>query len=199
MTSMKVAGFLSFAGFLAVSGLPQFSSADILEQTIVDEATGKQATGYVLQGSHNMKRFRSGRSSTSSSLIVPPRVTVEELFAPPVPTRPRFGYGSDESAEGKGATNPPVAPPLVAPYAPVDPATAVPTIRYRPPVYREYYYGTPFFSPCGYSPYAWTAPGYYPSWSPRWHSPRWRSNLWGSSHGSVSIYRGSSFSLWFGW
>ncbi len=188
---MLAGGFLS--GLIAVQG-------DIVEKSYRDSKGQKSATGFVLQGSRNMKKLGK-RHSTTSSVILPP-LSLETLSrkAPEVSVspakldsrepKPRFGYGSDYEAgteAAKAATSPKKA---TAPVS-VDPATSIQFLPVRQN--RTYYPRIPYY---GYSsnPYFYrpgTAGRYY------LHSPG--CYMGGYTGGtSVNVYHGGSltFSSW---
>ena len=138
-------GFLS--GPVSVQG-------DIIERSYGDSNGQKSATGFVLQGSRNMKKLGK-RRSISSSVILPP-LTLEKLSRiepevsvvparpqPPVP-KPRFGYGSDYHSDGasKEVREPQFANPAPGGVS-VDPATSIRFLPVRQN--RTYHRRLPFY------------------------------------------------------
>jgi len=181
---------LMFAGgLLSGSG---FVRGDIVEQSFRDSKGQKSATGFVLQGSRNMKKLGK-RRSTTSSVILPPlsletlskKVPEQVQAAKP---KPRFGYGSDYEAEGRSQI---VKEPQSAAPVSVDPGTVIQFLSVKPN--RTYYPRIPYY---GYSsnPYFYrpgTAGRYY------LHSPYCHAGGY-SSGTAVNVYHGGSltYSSW---
>lgn len=153
---MSMVRFVPFGALVAVS-LASIAQADIVERSFPRSQGGEVVTGYVLQGSHNMRRLgksRSVRSVTVPSIVVPDveQVTVvPALQTGPLKAKPRFGYGSDyragSNAHSRQSQNSPTSPALI-----VKPAYS-PGTYYMPRFYSPgYYWGSPYsyFRPwCG--------------------------------------------------
>ena len=102
------------------------ASADIVAEEFIQPGTGKVASGYVLQGSRNMKRLGKGR--TLSGVTVPALTTLSPSAVPTVipalrnqefdlkPPKPRFGFGSDYRPDG-AVVSPPQAPQTVSEFS----------------------------------------------------------------------------------
>lgn len=157
-TRMKRRRSISVCGFLAaVLGILPSARADIVERAFPETQGGEILSGYVLQGSHNMRRLgksRSVRSVTVPSIVLPDaeRVTVlPALQTGPLKAKPRFGYGSDyrpdDSVSGSTTDDTMSSTPLY-----LKPAYS-PGTYYVPRYYSPgYYWGSPYsyFRPgCG--------------------------------------------------
>ncbi|HQW29230.1 MAG TPA: hypothetical protein PK529_08600 [Verrucomicrobiales bacterium] len=93
-------------------------SAEIVVEEFIQSGTGKVASGYVLQGSRNLKHLGKGR--TVSAVRVPALSTLAPGAVPAVipalqnqelelkTPKPRFGYGSDYKPDGAVAVPPQV-------------------------------------------------------------------------------------------
>lgn len=190
--------FLSIVGGMLCSSVA--IRADIVELSYGDSKGDKSATGYILQGSRNMKRLGKRRSTTSSAVLPPLSLETLSRKVPepsdsqdPKTPKPRFGYGSDYQAEGSneavvvprpsGATTAPIS---------VDATTAVRFLPVRQN--RSYYPRVPYY---GYSspPYFYrpgSAAGRYYLNSPNCYS----GGISGSAR--VNVYHGGNltFSSW---
>jgi len=104
--------------------------ADIVAKEFILPGTGKIESGFVLQGSRNMKRL--GKGGTTSTITVQPfsplspspvATVIPALETPeitPKPPKPRFGYGSDyvpgAELSGDSALQVPTLPPFTPIY-----------------------------------------------------------------------------------
>ncbi len=182
--------WLAIGGVFAAWVVPQNVEADIVEQQFVRKETGEVASGYVFQGSRNMRNLGRRRSVSPpgkvSILTVDTPVTVlPALDSEELRPKPRFGYGSDyrpgeveTHTVRKDEKEELIIPPQ-----------AVYQFRYQYPVTREYwpsfrYYGSPYGCNSGvrYSGY-----------------PRSYRSSYVSHHGIYSSCRSSSLFLHFGW
>ena len=166
---------------------------DFVERSYGDSKGQKSATGFVLQGSRNMKR-QGKRRSTTSSAILPP-LSLEALSqkvpvkAPSTKPKPRFGYGSDyQSEEGNKKVVAPQSSKGASVPTSVDPSTSIRFQSVKPN--RTYYPRSPYY---GYSsnPYFYrpgTAGRYY------LHSPHCYSRGYSSST-SVNVYHGGNLTF----
>lgn len=166
---------------------------DIVERSYGDSKGQKAATGFVLQGSRNMKR-QGNRRSTTSSVILPP-LSLEALSrkapekASSTKPKPRFGYGSDYQAEeGNKEVGEPQRSKRASVPTSVDPSTSVRFLPVRQN--RTFYSRAPYY---GYSsnPYFYrpgTAGRYY------LHSPNCYSGGFSSST-SVNVYHGGNLTF----
>ena len=138
-------GFLS--GPIPVQG-------DIIERSYGDLKGQKSATGFVFQGSRNMKKLGKRRSTTSSAILPPlsletlsrkePELSLVPARPEPEAPKPRFGYGSDYQPDGTSrevresqSVNP--TPGFVS----VDPATSIRFLPVRQT--RTYHWRLPFY------------------------------------------------------
>lgn len=178
-----------FASVLFLS--PISVLADLIERNFVQKETGKVASGTVLQGSKNMRHFRSGRKKASSGLVVSPRISVSSLFAPreersskgeeaAEKRKPRFGFGAEERTESKNEAEENKTT-RSSDAKKEDRPGVIYQFRYRYPVQREYYYRSPFLYSHGCSPFGNFFPGH------------------GHRHGHSSAFRSISSSWFFGW
>lgn len=118
-------------GLLLLTGITfatRPAKADIVAKEFVLPGTGKIESGFVLQGSRNMKRLGKGGTTPTIAVptftyLTPPAIptVIPALQTPevsPKPPKPRFGYGSDYvpgAEEATAAGSQATAVPLFAP------------------------------------------------------------------------------------
>lgn len=102
---MKLGITFGLLFLIGIAFMAKPASADIVAKEFVLPGTGKIESGFVLQGSRNMKRL--GKGGTTSTITVPAftplsppsiSIVIPALETPeiaPKPPKPRFGYGSD--------------------------------------------------------------------------------------------------------
>tara|TARA_R110002096_G_scaffold27831_11_gene84641 strand:- start:1742 stop:2269 length:528 start_codon:yes stop_codon:yes gene_type:complete len=127
---------------------------DIVEQIFKSPGTGNVTSGYVLQGSRNMRKLGDRRSSavisvpalSSLGLVTPVQTVIPALETEELKPKPRFGFGSDYQPEEKKETNT-SAIPLISPQLTVpgyqfrysyQPREYWPVYRYS---YNPFWYG----------------------------------------------------------
>jgi len=111
---------------LVLAGFLCDSKADLKEVVVVNTDGTEIVPGYVLQGSRNMKKL--GKRSTTSSVVVPrlflesnvaPQPVLPALATAELKPKPRFGYGSNWTAEETNRTQAaPARAAVSAPYTP---------------------------------------------------------------------------------
>ena len=90
---------------IVVIAVTAIAPADIVERSFQQDGTGKVTSGYVLQGSRNMRNLgKRSRSSVRTlsvpslnavGLVVPTQTVIPALQTEALKPKPRFGYGSD--------------------------------------------------------------------------------------------------------
>lgn len=152
--AMNAVRIALLAGIAAVC---QPAIADIVERSFTRSGREGEVSGYVLQGSHNMRRL--GKSRTVRTVVVPsivvpalePVTVVPALETGPLQPKPRFGYGSDYRPE-EVAADPEEAP---------DRSSSSPLFL-KPAYSPGTYYSLPHYYSPGYywgSPYSYFRPG----------------------------------------